>query len=255
MRCIVFLSHFHACPIVVGDLIDVGTFEQAQASVRVAAIYRPFATYRRGQCEAFLYNSCHFPLAMDAVRLPDLPGPPSVNAGSPLAAQMVARHTLYSCNKQHVAFHVLRSLGWFDAALVFNNRNIAKLKTHCLVGTEPPARGEQNRVVKLFRFATKTEMLRIMYLRGELTRAADAVRRSQPGGSGCIASAGSTGCIRRRPPQRPECDPRPTSSCAAWPACPISAEAPAGAFHARDAASDTPPACQRYSEHISRDRA
>jgi hypothetical protein len=31
-----FLDHFHTCPAVLGDLIDVGTFEQAKANVRVA---------------------------------------------------------------------------------------------------------------------------------------------------------------------------------------------------------------------------
>ncbi len=31
MGCIIFLNHLHACPTVLGDLIDVRPFEQAQA--------------------------------------------------------------------------------------------------------------------------------------------------------------------------------------------------------------------------------
>jgi hypothetical protein len=48
------------------------------------------------------------------------------------------------------------------AALVFDHRDIAKLKTHCLVGTEAGIGGEQNIIVKLFRFPTKTGLLGIM---------------------------------------------------------------------------------------------
>jgi hypothetical protein len=40
MRCIVFLNHLDACPAVLGNLIDVGTFKQAQANVRVAQAIR-----------------------------------------------------------------------------------------------------------------------------------------------------------------------------------------------------------------------
>src|ERR1700679_1115784 len=47
-------------------------------------------------------------------------------------------------------------------SLVFDNRDITKLKTHCLVGTEASIGGEQNIVVKLLRFPTKTGLLGIM---------------------------------------------------------------------------------------------
>ncbi len=40
MRRIVFLNHLHACPAVLGNLIDVGTFKQAQANVGVAQAVR-----------------------------------------------------------------------------------------------------------------------------------------------------------------------------------------------------------------------
>ena len=40
MRRIVFLNHLHACPAVLGNLIDVGTFKQAQANVGVAQAIR-----------------------------------------------------------------------------------------------------------------------------------------------------------------------------------------------------------------------
>jgi hypothetical protein len=36
MGCVVFFNHLYACPTVLGDLIDVSAFEQAQANVRVA---------------------------------------------------------------------------------------------------------------------------------------------------------------------------------------------------------------------------
>ncbi len=36
MGCVIFLNHLHARPTVFGDLIDVGSFEQAQANVSVA---------------------------------------------------------------------------------------------------------------------------------------------------------------------------------------------------------------------------
>jgi hypothetical protein len=36
MSCIIFLNHLHARPTVLGDLIDIGPFEQAQANVSVA---------------------------------------------------------------------------------------------------------------------------------------------------------------------------------------------------------------------------
>ena len=36
MGCVVFLNHLHARPTVLGDLIDVGTFEQAQTNIGVA---------------------------------------------------------------------------------------------------------------------------------------------------------------------------------------------------------------------------
>jgi hypothetical protein len=45
------------------------------------------------------------------------------------------------------------------AAFVFDYRDVAKLKTHRLVGTEASIGGEQNIVVKLFRFPTKTGLL------------------------------------------------------------------------------------------------
>ena len=42
------------------------------------------------------------------------------------------------------------------APLVFGHRNIAELKTPRLVGAEPDIGGEQNIIVKLFCFPTKT---------------------------------------------------------------------------------------------------
>ena len=36
MGCVIFLNHLHARPTVLGDLIDVGPFEQAQADVCMA---------------------------------------------------------------------------------------------------------------------------------------------------------------------------------------------------------------------------
>ena len=57
MRRIVFLNHLHACPAVLGDLIDVGTFEQAQANVGVAqAIGRSRPAVTVGAKLLFLKN-------------------------------------------------------------------------------------------------------------------------------------------------------------------------------------------------------
>jgi hypothetical protein len=48
------------------------------------------------------------------------------------------------------------------APLVFNHRDIAELKTHRLVGAESGVSGEQNIIVKLFRFPTKTGLLGVL---------------------------------------------------------------------------------------------
>ena len=48
------------------------------------------------------------------------------------------------------------------AALVFEHRDIAELKTHRLVGAESGVCGEQNIIVKLFRFPTKTGLLGVL---------------------------------------------------------------------------------------------
>src|SRR5271165_1812071 len=40
MRRIVFLNHLHACPAVLGNLIDVGTFKKAQTYVGMAKAIR-----------------------------------------------------------------------------------------------------------------------------------------------------------------------------------------------------------------------
>jgi hypothetical protein len=48
------------------------------------------------------------------------------------------------------------------AALVFDHRDIPKLKAHCLVWAKASIGGEQNIVVKLFCFPTKAGLLGIM---------------------------------------------------------------------------------------------
>jgi hypothetical protein len=57
MRRIIFLNHLDACPAVLGNLIDVGTFKQAQANVGVAqAIRRSRPTVAVGAKLFFLKN-------------------------------------------------------------------------------------------------------------------------------------------------------------------------------------------------------
>jgi hypothetical protein len=48
------------------------------------------------------------------------------------------------------------------APLVFGHRNIAELKTPRLIGAESGVSGEQNIIVKLFRFPTKTGLLWVL---------------------------------------------------------------------------------------------
>jgi hypothetical protein len=48
------------------------------------------------------------------------------------------------------------------APLVFGDRDIAELKTPRLVGAEPGVSGEQNIIVKLFRFPTKTGLFGVL---------------------------------------------------------------------------------------------
>ena len=48
------------------------------------------------------------------------------------------------------------------APLVFGHRDIAELKTPRLVGAESGVGGEQNIIVKLFRFPTKTGLLWVL---------------------------------------------------------------------------------------------
>ena len=58
MGRVVFLNHLHACPAVLGNLIDVGTFEQAQANVGVAqAIGRSRPTVAVG-AKLFFVKNC-----------------------------------------------------------------------------------------------------------------------------------------------------------------------------------------------------
>ncbi len=58
MGCIVFLNHLHARPAVLGNLIDVGTFQQAQADICVAqAIGRSRPTVAVG-AELFFLKNC-----------------------------------------------------------------------------------------------------------------------------------------------------------------------------------------------------
>jgi hypothetical protein len=93
---VVLFNHLHTCPTILGDLIDVGAFEEAQADARMAQTIgrsRPASRSVRslsssrmalnksrghlGNRRSVRPGSWHSPLAMDLVRLPDLPGPPS----------------------------------------------------------------------------------------------------------------------------------------------------------------------------------
>ena len=58
MGCVIFLNHLHARPTVLGNLIDVGTFKQAQADVSVAeAIGSSRPTVAVG-AELFFLKNC-----------------------------------------------------------------------------------------------------------------------------------------------------------------------------------------------------
>jgi hypothetical protein len=58
MGCVVFPNHLYAYPTVLGDLIDVCTFEKAKANVRVAqAICRLRSTVSVG-AKLFLIKNC-----------------------------------------------------------------------------------------------------------------------------------------------------------------------------------------------------
>ena len=53
MGRVILLNHLHACPAVLGNLVDVRTFEQAKANIGMAQAIGRSRPDRRGRCEAF----------------------------------------------------------------------------------------------------------------------------------------------------------------------------------------------------------
>ena len=58
MRRIILLNHLHACPAVLGDLINVGTFKQAQANVGVAQAIRRSRPTVAVSAKLFFLKNC-----------------------------------------------------------------------------------------------------------------------------------------------------------------------------------------------------
>src|SRR6266849_4711486 len=185
MGCVVFLDHLDAGAAVFGDLVDVGTFHQAQTYIRV-----PEAVGRSGsaftvQSEVLLVEDrlekLALPFRKDEVRgkrkaqflgavLGGFWSVPVLGCGVHVYA---TESGLQSLERAYGAAHALAVADTAFAAhldlkdrlsarVVFNDCDVPELKAPRFIGPKAGVGCEKNIVVKLFRFPCVARRLRLL---------------------------------------------------------------------------------------------
>ena len=185
MRRVVFLDHLDTGAAVLSDLVDVGTFHQAQADVRM-----PQTVGRTGSSFAVKAKILFVEDGFEKLALPLRKNKVSRSRRAPLFAKDSRGHGRF-CGRVH-AINARRAepaskslkgphctghtLAISDAALsahfnlqdrlaqilVVNDRDIPELKAPCLVGPQSGIDCKEHIVVKLFRFPFEALFFRLL---------------------------------------------------------------------------------------------